>query len=318
MAISKTMRAALHTLSYPGSVDLEKTFKLQRALEVVKAPLSPLHRLFDEEVERDGKPVRLRLYTPKEDGGKYLLLFFHGGGWVHENVDTYDRVCKNLSKVTGSRVISVEYSRAPEHFFPEAVLDCYAAARAVCLEGERFEAQGREVVLIGDSAGGNLAAATALMARDKGEIQIARQILIYPATWNDHSENSPFPSIRENGEDFLLTSKRVEEYMEWYAGTNAAARQNPYFAPLLCDDLSNLPRALVITAQYDPLRDEGEAYAQKLQEAGGETELHRMAGALHGYFSLSPRFKLVRQTCEIINRFLNDEVESCPEQNETC
>lgn len=130
-----------------------------------------------------------------------------------------------------------------------------------------------------------------------------RQILIYPAVHNDHSDASPFPSIRENGSSYLLTSKRVCEYMELYQ-SSPSDLENPYYAPLLAKDLRGQPKTLIVTAEFCPLRDEGEAYGQRLGEAGNEVEIRRMPDALHGYFSLPARFDLVKRTYDIINEFL--------------
>jgi acetyl esterase/lipase len=160
-----------------------------------------------------------------------------------------------------------------------------------------------DITLIGDSAGGNLAAAVSLMARDRGEFLPKRQILIYPSTWNDHSEVSPFSSIRENGTDYLLTSRRIQSVIELYRSSEEDM-SNPYFAPLLAKDFSNQPRTLLITAEYCPLRDEGEAYGEKLRDAGNDVEIVRIRDALHAYLMLPPAFEHVRQTYDIINSFL--------------
>lgn len=312
MAINNTMRAALRALSYPANtLEIGKTYRVERALGGLKAPLSPLYQMWDHKIERDGHEVRVRIYTPKKQTDDRLLLFFHGGGWVLESVDTYNSVCKNLAKKTGCRVASVEYALAPEHVFPEGLEDCYAAARAVYQCPEQFGVKSDEITLIGDSAGGNLAAAVSLLARDRGEFSIAHQILIYPATYNDHTETTPFASVRENGEDYLLTAKRIREYMELYAGGNTENYQSPYFAPLLAKDLTRQPRTLLITAEYDPLRDEGEAYGYALREAGNEVAMFRMPDALHGYFSLPIRFAQVRRTYDMIDHFLNGDAASC-------
>lgn len=316
MAINPALRAALRALSYPANIDVEKTYKAQRALDALKTPLSSLYQLWDQKIEREGREIRVRVYTPKVQTDDRLLLFFHGGGWVLENVDTYNSVCKNLAKKTGCRVASVEYGLAPENTFPIGVEDCYAAARAVYRHPERFGVKSHEITLIGDSAGGNLAAAVSLMARDRGEFTVAQQILIYPATYNDHSPDSKFDSVRENGADYLLTAKRVEEYMAMYAGDDPEHWNDPYFAPLLALDLTHQPRTLVITAEFDPLRDEGEAYAYALRRAGNEVMLYRMPDALHGYFSLPIRFALVRHTFEMIDHFLNGEAATCRKKNE--
>ena len=163
-----------------------------------------------------------------------------------------------------------------------------------------------DIVLIGDSAGGNLAAAVSLMARDRGEFLPRRQILIYPAVGNDYSENSPYPSVHENGTGYLLTAKRVQDYLALYRSSEEDLK-NPYFAPLQATSFAEQPDTLLITAQYCPLRDEGETYGQKLRDEGGYVEIHRIPDVLHGYFSLPVRYGPVKQTYEIINRFLEGD-----------
>ena len=159
------------------------------------------------------------------------------------------------------------------------------------------------VTLIGDSAGGNLAAALSLLARDRGEFLPRRQILVYPATYNDYSENSPFPSVQENGTDYLLTAGKMRDYLDLYAGSEAD-RQNPYFAPYLAEDLHDQPDTLILTAEYDPLRDEGEAYGKRLSEAGNQVQVKRIEGALHGFFALGIKHLHVRESFQYINEFL--------------
>ncbi len=304
MAINRAMRTALRVLSYPAAINIGKTYKVKRAIKHISTPLAPLYQLWDHKIERAGRQIRIRIYKPPKRASENLLLFFHGGGWVEESIDTYNQVCRNMAKKTGTYVASVEYALAPEAPFPEGLEDCYAAAHAVYHNPEELGVNASSIILIGDSAGGNLAAAVSLLARDRGEFEIERQILIYPATASDHSPGSEFPSVRENGTGFLLTSQRVAEFMKLYSGGDASKMNSPYFAPLLAGDFSNQPRTLVITAQYDPLRDEGEAYAKALAQAGAEVVLHRMPDALHGFFSLPLRFKQVRQAYEWINDFL--------------
>lgn len=305
MAISKAARTALRLLSYPASVDVDKSYKVERAIRQLRAPLAPLYQLWDHRLQRDGREIRVRLYPPaKGSRSQELLLFFHGGGWVAESVDTYNHVCRDMARRTGRYVASVEYALAPEAPFPQGLEDCYAVARQLQRQPEILGIAFRSITLVGDSAGGNLAAAVSLLARDRGEFAVNSQVLIYPATYNDHTPQSPFPSVRENASGFLLTSQRVEEFMELYSGGDPEKRASLYFAPLLAKDLSGQPRTLVITAEYDPLRDEGEAYGAALQRAGGQVEIHRMPDALHGYFSLPLRFAKVRQTYQWICEFL--------------
>jgi len=308
MAINKAMRAALAVLSYP-ELDLKKTYPLQRELQRITAwrlKKPQLYRVWEHAVPRGDHQIPVRIFTPSEDAACDtcpVLLFFHGGGWVTGDIDSYDSVCAEMAAITGRMVVSVDYQLAPEHPFPAGLEDCYAVARDIFLHDSLLGTRPEEIVLIGDSAGGNLAAAVSLMARDRGEFLPARQILIYPALGNDHSETSPFPSVRENGTGYLLTAKRVRDYMALYR-TSEEDLKNPYFAPLAAEDLSRQPDTLLITAEYCPLRDEGEAYGRRLRAAGNRVELVRVPDALHGYFSLPARFELVRRTYEVINTFL--------------
>jgi len=305
MAINKAMRAALAALSYP-EIDIKKTYQVQRELQKISAwrlKKPQLYRVWEHAVLREGHKIPVRIFTPSEEASYPVLLFFHGGGWVTGNIDSYDSVCADMAALTGRTVVSVDYQLAPEHRFPAGLEDCYAVARDIFLHNELLGVKPEEIALIGDSAGGNLAAAVSLMARDRGEFQPARQILIYPAVGNDHTEDSPFPSIRENGTGYLLTAKRVRDYLALYRASDEDL-EDPYFAPMLAEDLSRQPRTLIITAEYCPLRDEGEAYGEKLRAAGNRVEIVRMPDALHGYFSLPARFELVKKTYEVINAFL--------------
>ncbi len=306
MAINKATLAALKALSYPD-IDVKKNYKLVRAAEnLTHPPVSKarFYRAWDHEVCSGDHCVPVRIFAP--DHGEpvpKVLVFFHGGGWVIGNIDSYDKTCHVMANQTGRIVISVDYRLAPEHPFPAGLEDCYAVAREIFLDDSLFLTRPKEIALIGDSAGGNLAAAVSLMARDRGEFLPEKQILIYPATYNDHSENSPFPSVRENGTDYLLTSKRVRDYMELYA-PDPKDRQNPYMAPLLAEDLSNQPETLIITGEFCPLRDEGEEYGLRLAAAGNSVDVVRMPDALHGYFMLPPRYTQVKRTYQLINEFL--------------
>lgn len=160
-----------------------------------------------------------------------------------------------------------------------------------------------KITIMGDSAGGNLAAAVCLLARARGEFMPKRQILIYPALGNCYTEESPYKSVHENGTDYLLTSERMENYLLLYENSKED-RQNPYFSPLMEKDLSNMPDTLILTAEFDPLRDEGEEYGKRLEEAGNYVEIHRIPNALHGYFALGIRFFHVQESFRHMNTFL--------------
>lgn len=310
MAINKAMRAALKALSYID-IDVQKNYKLERQVENIRGGLRPRisgkrkkpYVTWDHKVISQGHLIPVRLFMKPGAVNRPVLLFFHGGGWVSGNIDSYDSVCTDMARLTGHTVVSVDYRLAPEHKFPQGLNDCYAVWEALLCEIDSFGISKEAITLIGDSAGGNLAAAVSLMAKDKGGIVPARQILIYPSAGNDHSETSSFPSIIENGTDYLLTSKRLSDYMALYRSSDAD-NDNPYLAPLLAEDVSGQPRTLIITAEFCPLRDEGEAYGEKLKAAGNDVTIYRMKDGLHGYMSLPSRFVHVRKTYEVINVFL--------------
>ncbi len=295
------MRAALKALSAP-ELTVDKTYKLQRG---IKAAIGKprFYKAWDHVVKSGGHTVPVRVFTPGTPGMHGVLLFFHGGGWVTGDIDSYTPVCRHMAKVTRRVVVSADYRLAPEYRFPAAPEDCYAVARELCVHPELLPSSTGDVVLIGDSAGGNLAAAVSLMARDRGEFLPAAQILLYPAVYYNHSENSPFPSVRENGTGYILTASRIEEYISMYKSCDRDLH-DPYFSPLAATDLSRQPRTLILTAEYDPLRDEGEMYGQELEKSGNQVKVVRFSDALHGFLSLPPVFPQVRLAYAYINRFL--------------
>lgn len=304
MGIDKAMRAALKALS-ALEPDVHKTYKMERQLELLTARLRGTpsdYYMWDRAVCCGDHEVPVRMFSPDGEVINRVLLFFHGGGWVTGGIENYTGVCADLANATGCIVASVDYRLAPEYKFPAAPEDCYAVAREFFTGGVPGIEPG-EVTLIGDSAGGNLAAAVSLMARDRGEFLPERQILLYPSLWNDHSDASPFSSVQENGTDYLLTSKRIQQMIALYKGDDGDL-QNPYFAPLCAADFSNQPRTLIITAEFCPLRDEGETYGKKLSEAGNRVRVLRFKDALHSFLMLPPSFAHVRAAYQAINEFL--------------
>jgi len=240
----------------------------------------------DRTVPGPAGAIPVRVYTPEGGDGPFpLLVYFHGGGWVICNVDTHDVPCRALAKAAGCVVVSVDYRLAPEHPFPAAADDCYAAAAYVAGHAAEFRGDARRVAIGGDSAGGNLTAVVAQMARDKGGPRFVHQLLVYPVT--DGSLETP--SMRENATGYFLTTRMMHWFWNHYAPT-AADRANPYASPLRARDLRGLPPATVFTAEFDPLRDEGEIYAAKLQEAGVPVRQVRYDGMIHGFFGMLDQF----------------------------
>ncbi|MBD8949973.1 alpha/beta hydrolase [Blautia obeum] len=304
------MRTILHALSY-GNIEVEASRRLAdiKKLDAMRI----FFKTLDTKVYNGNHEVPIRLYFPSEEamsgepveGEKYpVLLFFHGGGWVTESVENYDRVCSRMAQSTGHIVMSVEYRLAPEYRFPVPLEDCYAAAKALYTGHLVLPADPDRITIIGDSAGGNLAAAVCLKARDTGDFAPKKQILIYPAVSNCYTKKSPYKSVQENGQDYLLTAVKMEDYLKLYE-SSTEDRQNPYFAPILAKDLSHMPETLILTAEFDPLRDEGEEYGKRLKKANNYVEIHRIPDALHGYFALGIRFLHVQESFEIMNCFLN-------------
>jgi len=304
LRMNRFKRIALKVLSYSRR-NLKKYYKFQRKLlNVFNIYLGPKYGLLDHKIMVGDREIPVRIFRPINNETSGVMIFFHGGGWVTGNIDTYTNVCVNMANQTRNTIISVDYRLAPEHPFPLGLEDCYNATAEIFHNLDLLNCKESDITLIGDSAGGNLAAAVSLLARDRGDFLPSKQILIYPATYNDHTENSPFLSIKENGRDYLLTSRHIQDYMDLYA-PNIEDRSSPYLAPLLAKDMNNQPDTLIITAQYDPLRDEGEAYGMRLKQAGNRVKMYRLQGAVHGFFSLPWKSEYVTRSYNIINCFIN-------------
>lgn len=223
----------------------------------------------------------VRVYHPAPGKALPLLVYLHGGGWVIGDIEVVDRPCRALANAGRCVVASVNYRLSPETKFPGPVEDCYAATVWLAAHAAGLGADPSRISVGGDSAGGNLAAAVALMARDRAGPKLAFQLLIYPVT--APAKGTTFGSYTENAENYLLTRAAMEWFWDHYLNDEEQGR-NPYASPLLAADHSRLPPALVITAEFDPLRDEGIAYARKLQEAGVEVKTSHYEGLIHGFF----------------------------------
>jgi acetyl esterase len=223
----------------------------------------------------------VRVYTPAAPGPQPGLVYLHGGGWVLGAPEVYDAVCAPLARDVPCVVVSVDYRLAPEHRFPAAAEDCYAAVRHVAEHAAAFGIDAACLAVGGDSAGGNLSAVVSQMARERGRPRLAYQLLVYPVT--DAAMDTP--SYRDNAEGYFLTRDLMAWFWNHYAPDDAA-RRNPQASPLRATDFRGLPPALVITAEFDPLRDEGEAYAARLREAGVPVTLTRYDGMIHGFFGV--------------------------------
>lgn len=234
-------------------------------------------KVTDQTVPVAGGQIMVRVYRPFGDGPFPGHVYFHGGGFWVGNLDSFDPSCRALSAGTGAVVVSVDYRLAPEYKYPTAAEDCYAALGWTVDHAADLEIDSSRLSIGGGSAGGNLAAVVALMARDRGGPPVIFQLLEIPVTDLTMSQ----PSVTTNGEGYLLTRAAMAQYRDYYLADPAQANE-PYASPLLAPDLSGLPPALVMTMEYDPLRDEGEAYARRLAEAGVPTTQKRWEGHIHG------------------------------------
>ena len=246
----------------------------------------PIHHSEDRSIPGPGGPLPVRVYRPSAAGGLPVLVWFHGGGWVLGDLDMSDLTLRKIANRAQCAVVSVDYRLAPEHRFPAAVEDAFAATRWVVEHAEALGVDARRVAVGGDSAGGNLAAVVALLARERGGPRLAHQALIYPVT----DCNFTTDSYRENAEGYFLTTLSMRWFWGHYLGDapgHAAAGDDWRASPLRATSLAGLPSAHVLTAEFDPLRDEGEAYASRLREAGVPVTHTRYDGLVHGFFYLT-------------------------------
>ena len=234
----------------------------------------------------DGESIAIRIYTPEGPGPHPFYLDIHGGGWWMGNGFLFHESARALSEQTGAIVVSVDYRLAPEYPYPTPLDDCDTALDWIVENGESLGGDPRRIAIGGSSAGGNLAAALAIRARDRGGPRIVFQYLLVPAT--DLSGTRGWLSFDEAGQGYVLTTEGIDAMIEAYV-PNASDRMDPYVSPLLEGDLSGLPPAFVVTAQFDPLRDQGEAFAGRLQNSGVPVVLHREDGALHGFLGSPDR-----------------------------
>ena len=267
---------AMHTLS------VEEARISSAAARIQPDPPEPVARIEDFTIPGPAGDIPVRLYSPDPDTQLPALVYYHGGGWVIGDLDSHDPLCRTLANRSNVVVLSVHYRLAPEHKYPAAADDSYAAAQWVSEHGAEIGADGSRIVVCGDSAGGNLSAVVSLMARDRGGPELRGQVLIYPVTNLDFGTDS----YRDNGDGSKgLSEDGMRWFWQHYVRTQSEGFE-PYASPLRADTIADLPPALVITAEYDALRDEGELYAERLERGGIPTQLTRYDGVIHGFVSM--------------------------------
>jgi acetyl esterase len=259
----------------------EEARELGKAFAAMAGPAPTMGRVEDHELAVDGGAIPIRVLVPPQ-GARGVIVYLHGGGWVIGAIDESDTLARKLAERTSCAVVLVDYRLAPEHRYPTAVDDSYAALEWT--SAHLVEIAGRDdipLIVAGDSAGGNLAAVMALRARDRNGPKIALQVLIYPVTDVDFDR----PSYVDPENQLILTRDAMIWFWDHYT-PDPARRVEPDASPLRAESLAGLPPAVVLTAQHDPLRDEGEAYAERLAEAGVTVDFKRHAGQTHGFFTI--------------------------------
>ncbi|NEP45803.1 MAG: alpha/beta hydrolase [Okeania sp. SIO2H7] len=254
-------------------------------------PKETVAKVENRTIPGPGGELPVRIYTPWGEGPFPVLVYFHGGGYAIGNLEMTDSICRTLTNGAECVVVSVEYRLAPEHKFPAAIEDGYSATLWVAENATAINGDASRIAVGGESAGGNLAAVVALIARDRAKPSLIYQLLIYPVT---HHGSLSTESRRLYRENYFLTADSIAWFAKQYlpAGEDGT---NAYASPLLAEDLTNLPPALIITAELDPLRDEGEAYGDRLRDAGVPAKISRYPGTIHVFINVAGLLTLGQQ-----------------------
>ncbi|MBB3081855.1 alpha/beta hydrolase [Geodermatophilus sabuli] len=286
MPLDPQAQALLAAMEAQGAPDMSQLSVSQardmaNSFREMQGDLVQVASVGDRTVPGPDGSLPVRIYTP-HGSPRGAIVYFHGGGWVIGNIEVVDAPCRALADATGCVVVSAQYRLAPESAYPAAAEDCYAVTSWVAEHLGELGTEPAGIVVAGDSAGGNLAAVVALMARDRGGPEIALQALIYPAT---DLQSMDTESYRDNGEGYLLTAASMRWFRDHYI-PDESRRGEPYASPARAGDLSGLPPAFIATMEFDPLRDDGERYGELLQKAGGQATVKRYDGQIHGLFWL--------------------------------
>ena len=275
-----------------------------RLLPAVTQELESVAEVESFDIDVPGGTITVRAYRDS-DHASPAVIFFHGGGWVLGSIESYDAFCRRLCNGTGCTVLSVGYRLAPEHRFPQGVEDCFAAAKWISENSERLRLKPGHLAVCGDSAGGNLAEVVCYLAREKGGPFFTCQVLIYPVVSFDETTGSMLAF--SNGP--LLSRKELEWFRDYYL-RNPTDANDPLASPLLIDDLAGLPPALVLTAELDPLRDGGEQYARRLQDAGVEVAYTTYSGVFHGFVEHVGQLDRADEAMDAISGYIRGRLSS--------
>lgn len=288
-------------------INIKKNYKLFRLLQRIVNPTIINKGAYEDVVFHLGdRDIKSRVFKSFNESKKLkAIIFIHGGGWVIGSVDSYTNTCIELSRKTKRMVIAIDYRLAPEYPYPKGLNDCYDVIKLIMDNLGTIGLKQEDICLMGDSAGGNLVAAISLKAKDRKEFRIKQQILLYPALQSDYSNNTKYKSVIENGKDYLLTQKQLQDYISLYA-PNAKDLNDPYISPLKARFPFSQPKTLLITADHDPLRDEGRSYARKLRFYLNYVKYYNFNDAMHGFLSQPIAKKHRMKAYDKIIEFLGD------------
>ncbi|WP_393971556.1 alpha/beta hydrolase [Oxyplasma meridianum] len=289
MVVDPDIKKIIEMMNSLGEFDYEKMDikEIRKMMDENPLPtkIEDVLAVKDMSFIHDGFEIPLRFYIPK-NAGKGLIIYLHGGGFVFGNIKSFDPLCRKIANSSGCKVLSVEYRLAPEHKFPAAVEDAYQSYLWVRKNAGLLEIDPQNIAIAGDSAGGNLTASVCLMIRDNNVPPPKLQVLFYPVLGPDFFTES----LREYGEGYFLTSKQMEFFGNAYMNT-VNDSLNPYFSPILQKNHKELPETIIVTAEHDPLRDQGEMYLSTLYNSGVKATGIRARGMIHGFasfFSMIP------------------------------
>ena len=295
--MKKITKRIIKTIS---KIDIEDYKKERIFNNIIKNNFLGKYNFIDTRILVKNHTVWIRMFLPNKNTNN-LIIYFHGGGFVCGSVENYTKICAILAKNINAIVVSVDYRLAPEYPFPNGLNDCYEVTKYF-FSKDSFLGD-KEIILMGDSAGGNLASVVSIIASESKEFKVKKQILLYPLTYHLHNDNSRFKSIKENGTNWILTNKRINNYLDLYV-KDKTKLDSKYVAPLNADNLYNQPKTLIITAEFDPLRDEGEAYGKKLKEFKNEVKIYRIKDVIHGFFTYFPNSQENKKCYKLINNFI--------------
>jgi acetyl esterase len=314
-AMSSTLNSQveeyLHGLSEQGlpplyRLSLEQARETYRDLSVPEEPPSSVASVTERTVPGPAGDIPVRIYTPSGDGPFPPLVFFHGGGWLLGGLETHDALCRELANASGCVVVAVDYRLAPEHRFPAGLEDCYAATCWVANNAETIGAKPDQLAIAGDSAGGALAAGVGLLARDRDGPTIDYQVLAYPVM--EYAFDTE--SYEENAQGYFLTRKDMERFWNGYLRSELDGR-HPYASPLRTQNLDGLPPSFVLTSGFDPLRDEGRQFADRLSEADVPAQQVQYDDMIHGFLTMlaDPELDRAHEAIEEIGAAVRSELQ---------